>query len=107
MRIEANNSNQIFIDFLKSLVNEANMYGKINMPAYIRRVETVDNLSDQLYPQDLLTGAITSHSALIGGAILAFMNDTVNDFNHSLLNTMPGMEHCFYWKYCSLYFPSI
>jgi len=49
MRIEANISNQIFIDFLKSLVNDANMYGKINMPAYIRRVETVDNLCDQLY----------------------------------------------------------
>jgi len=95
MRIEANNSNQIFIDFLRSLVNDANMYGKINMPAYIRRVETVDNLCDQLYTQDLLTEAVTSHSALIGRAILAFKNDTVNDFNNSLLNKMPGIEHCF------------
>jgi len=51
MRIEANNSNQIFIDFLKSLVNDANMYGKINLPAYIRRVETVDHLCHQLYPK--------------------------------------------------------
>jgi len=46
LRIEGNNSNQIFIDFLKSPVNDANMYGKINLPAYIRRVEIVDNLSD-------------------------------------------------------------
>jgi len=95
MRIEAKNSNQIFIDFLKGLVNDANMYGKINLPAYIRRVETVDQLCNQLYPQALLTEAITSHSALIGRAILAFKNDTVNDFNNSLLDKMPGIEHRF------------
>ena len=51
MRIEAINSNQIFFNFLKSLVNDANMYRKINLPAYIGRVETVDHLCDQLYPQ--------------------------------------------------------
>jgi len=66
MRIEANNCIQIFIGFLKSLLNDANMYRKINLPAYIRRVETVDHLCDQLNPPALLTEAITSHSALIG-----------------------------------------
>jgi len=65
------------------------------MPAYIRRVETVDHLCDQLYPHNSLTEAVTSHRALIGRAILAFKNDTVNDFNNSLLNKMPGIEHCF------------
>ena len=95
MRIESNNSNQIFIYFLKSLVNDANMNGKINLPAYIRRVDTVDHLCNQLYPQALLTEAVTSHSALIGRAILAFKNDTVNDFNNSLLDKMPGTEHRF------------
>jgi len=95
MRIEDNNSNQIFINFVKSLVNDANMYGKINLPASIRRVETVDHLCHQLYPQALLTEAVTSHSALIGRAILAFKNDTVNDFNNSLLDKMAGTEHRF------------
>jgi len=42
-----------------------------------------------------LTEAVTSHSALIGRAILAFKNESVNDFNNSLLNEMPGIEHCF------------
>jgi len=60
------------------------MYGKINLPAYIRRVETGDNLCNQLYSQALLSEAVTFHSALIGRAILAFKNDTVNDFNKSL-----------------------
>jgi len=95
MRIEANNSNQICIDFLKSLVNDANMYGKINLPAYIGRVETVGHLCDQLYPQALLTEAVTSHRALIGRAILAFKNDTVNDFNNSHLDKRRGTEHRF------------
>jgi len=95
MRIEANDSNQIFIGFLKSLVNDLNMYGKISLPEYIRKVETVDLLCDQLYPQALLDEAVTSLSALIGRAILAFKNDTVTDFNNSLLDKMPGTEHRF------------
>jgi len=95
MRIEANNSNQIFIGFLKSLVNDANMYGKIPLSEYIRRVDTVDLLCDQLYPQALLNEAVTFYSALMGRAILAFKNDTVSDFNNSLLDKMPGTEHRF------------
>jgi len=95
MRIQANDSNQIFIDFLKSLVNDLNMYGKISLPKYIRKVETVDLLCDQLYPQALLYEAVTSHSALLERAILAFKNDTVTDFNNSLLDKMPGTEHRF------------
>ena len=75
MRIEANNSNRVFIGFLKSLVNDSTMYGKIAIPDYIRRVISIDQLCDQLYPQALLNEAVTSHSALIGKAILAFKND--------------------------------
>ena len=95
MRIEANNSNQIFFNFLKSLVNDANMYRKINLLAYIGRVETVDDLCDQLYPQALVTEPVTSHSSLIQTVLLAFKHDTVNDFNNSLLDKMPGTEHHF------------
>jgi len=95
MRIEANNSNQIFFNFLKSLVNDANMYRKINPLAYIGRVETLDHLCDQLYPQALLTEAVTSHSSLIRRVLLAFKHDTVNDFNNSLLDKMPVTEHRF------------
>jgi len=95
IRIEAHNSNEICIGFLKSLVNDLNIYGKIFLPEYIRKVETVDLLCDQLYPRALLDEAVKSHSTLIGRAILAFKNDTVNDFNHSLLDKMPGTEHRF------------
>jgi len=95
IRIEAINSNQIFFNFLKSLVNDANMYRKINLLAYIGRVETVDHLCDQLYPQTLLTEAVTSHSSLIRRVLLPFKHDTVNDFNNSLLDKMPRTEHRF------------
>jgi len=42
-----------------------------------------------------LTEAVTSHGALIGRANLAFRNDRVNNFNNSLLNEIPDIEHYF------------
>ena len=95
MRIAANSVNQFFIDFLKGLVSDPTKFGKIQLPQFIRKVSTIDELCDKLYPQGLLHEAVTSHGALIGGAILAFKNDTVNDFNDILLDRMPGIEHRF------------
>jgi len=45
--------------------------------------------------QALLTQAVTSHSALIGKAILAFKNDTMYYLNSTLLDKMPGTKHRF------------
>ena len=42
-----------------------------------------------------MNDAVNSHRSLIGRAILAFRNDTVNDFNDVLLDQMPGEEHRF------------
>jgi len=95
MRIAANSANQLFIDYLKGLVSNPTQFGKIQLPRFIRRVSTIDELCDELYPQALLQEAVTSHSTLIGRAILAFKNDTVNDVNDRLLDRMPGTEHRF------------
>ena len=95
MRIAANSANQFFIDFLKSLVCNPSQFGKIQLPQFIRKVSTINELCQELYPQALLQEAVTSHSALNGRAILAFKNDTVNDFNDMLLDRMPGTEHRF------------
>ena len=95
MRIAANSANLFFINFLKSLVTNCTLFGKIQLPQFIRKVFTIDELCDELYPQALLHKAVTSHSALIGRAILAFKNDTVNDFNDKLLDRMPGTEYRF------------
>jgi len=40
-----------------------------------------------------LNEAVKIDSSLVGKAILAFPNDTVNDFNNVLLERMPGEEH--------------
>lgn len=95
MRIAANSANQFLIDFLKDLVSNPTKFGKIQLPQFIRKVSTINELCDELYPQALLHEAITSHSTLIGRAILAFKNETVNDFNDMLLDKMPGIEHRF------------
>jgi len=42
-----------------------------------------------------LTDAVNRHEALIARAILAFRNDTVNDFNDLLVDRMPGEEYRF------------
>jgi len=42
-----------------------------------------------------LNDAVISHGVLIGRAILAFRNDTVDDFNTMLIDRIPGQEYCF------------
>jgi len=95
MRVIASDANQVFLTFLKEMVSNLQLHGQLELPRYIRPVSTVDQLCDQLYPQSLLNDAVYSHGALIGRAILAFRNETVNDFNESLVDNMPGEEHRF------------
>jgi len=95
MRIIASNANQVFLAFLKVMVTNPLLHRHLQLPSYIRRVSTVDQLWHQLYPQQLLNDAVNRHDALIGQAILAFRNDTVNDFNDVLVDRMPGEEYRF------------
>jgi hypothetical protein len=95
MRVIASDANGVFLTFLHDLVANPLHHGQLQLPGYIRQVSTVDQLCDLLYPQALLNDATTTHCALIGRAILAFRNDTVNDFNNVLLERMPGQEHQF------------
>ena len=95
MRVIASEANQVFLTFLRDLVLNPQLYGQLQLPQYIRCVATVDQLCDQLYPQSLLNHAIQSHGALMGRAILAFRNDTGDDFNNVLVERMLGTEHRF------------
>jgi len=95
MRVITSDANQVFLTFLKDMVSNSQLHGQLQLPRYIRIVSTVDQLCDQLYPQRLLNDAVISHGALIGRAILAFRNDTVDDFNNMLIDRMPGQEYRF------------
>lgn len=53
MRIAGNSANQFFIDFLKGLVSNPTKLGKIQLPQFIRKVSTIDEFCDELYPQAL------------------------------------------------------
>ena len=88
-------ANQEFLSFLREMVINSFLYGSMRLPPYIRRVSPVDELCDHLYPEALLTEAVTLHGALVGRAILSFHNETVHDFNSVLLEKMPGVEHRF------------
>ena len=86
MRVIACDANQVFLTFLKDMVSNHQLHGQLELPRSIRRVSTVHQLCDQLYPQALLNDAVYSHGALIGRAILAFRNETVNEFNDVLVD---------------------
>jgi len=88
-------ANQVFLTFLKDMVSNPHLHGQLQLPRYIHHVSTIDQLCDQLYPQALLNDAVNSHRSLIGRAILAFCNETVNHFNNVLVDRMPGQEHRF------------
>jgi len=95
MRVVASQVNQVFLTFLRDLVRNPQLHAQLPLPAYIRRLSTVKQLCDQLYPQPLLNNAVECHTALIQRAILAFRNDTVDDFNNLLVERMPAVEHRF------------
>ena len=88
----ASDANQFFLTFLKDLVTNPLLHANHQLLRYILHVSTVDQLCDS---QQLLNNAVNNHQALIGRAILAFRNDTVNDFNDVLVDRMPGEEICF------------
>jgi len=95
MRIIASNAKLVFLAFLKVMVTNPLLHGHLQVPSYIRRVSTVDQLCHQVYPQQLLNNAVNHHDALIGQGILAFRNNTVNHFNDVLVDRMPGEEYRF------------
>ena len=51
MHIIASNGNQGFLAFLKVMVTNPLLHGHLQLPSYIRRVSTVDQLCHQRYPQ--------------------------------------------------------
>jgi hypothetical protein len=65
MRMVASEANQVFLTFLSDMITNRNLHGKLQLPAYIRRVSTVDQLCDQLYPQSLLNQAVTTTVPLL------------------------------------------
>ena len=71
------------------------MFGNIQLLQLICKVSTIDDLCDELYCQALLHEVVISHGALIERALLAFKNDSVNDFNNVLLNRIAGINYRF------------
>ena len=95
MHIITSEANQKFLSFLQEMVTNPFLYDRMLLPPYIHKVSTVDQLCDYLYPQTLLNESVTVHDALVGRAILAFHNETDNNFNNVLLERLPGLEHRF------------
>ena len=89
-------TNQEFLTFVDSLVQNPDMYGKIQIPDMIHLVRSIELLSEKVYPPAFLLHAAENANAFTGYAILAFRNDTVNDFNNKMIDNMPGTLQIFH-----------
>ena len=68
----------------------------LQLPSYINRADTVSSLCTAIYPPELLHNAPFSHESFKGRSILAYRNDTVTEFNSTLIAEMPGQMHLFH-----------
>jgi len=77
------------------MITNSLLHGKLQLPANISQVSSVDQQCNCLSLHSLLNKTGTIHSSLAVRAILALSNNTGNDFNHVLLGCIPGEEHMF------------
>jgi len=89
-------ANQQFFTFLQGLVHNPEMYGKLQIPAMIHTVSSVELLCHSVYPPEVLLNAVNNPDPFTGCAILAYRNDTVDDFNNRMISAMPGELHTFH-----------
>lgn len=89
-------ANQEFLTFVDSLAYNPHLYRKIQIPDMIHLERSIELLCEKVYPPELLLHATEYANAFTGRAILAFRNDTVNDFNNKMIDDMPGILHVFH-----------
>jgi hypothetical protein len=71
------------------------MNGPIVLPSYIRRLHSITAFCDEVFPPVLIQQAHLNHDIFRGRAILSFRNDTVTEFNDSMLLKLRGPVHYF------------
>ena len=96
MRVVQGNTNSDFATFLSSMSYSKDMYGNISLPAYIRRLHSLDAFCDLVFPPALVQNAHHNPESFKGRAILSFRNDTVTQFNERLLHGLSGTMYYFH-----------
>ena len=92
MRVRQGMLNEQFASFLLAMSYTPAMYGRLELPSYIRHESDLDAFCEQVFPKDLCRTAATDANAFANRAILALRNDTVEEFNTLLLQHIPGEE---------------
>jgi hypothetical protein len=96
MRVTPGNMNAEFAAFLSSMSYSPDMHGVIRIPPYIRRVHSLKDFSDEVFPPSLILAAHRDYNSFKGRAILSFRNDTVTEFNNNLIMNIEGTMHIFH-----------
>jgi hypothetical protein len=90
MRVQDDEANRRFAEWLRNLSYDPQFYGKITLPPGIKQFRRIEDMYAWMYPPHLLERAVTDYSAFRTSSILSARNDTVTEINERLLNAMPG-----------------
>ena len=92
MRVRGTSSNDAhFKDWLYRMTYSPEMQNKsIPLPHYIYNTSSLNNLIERVYPMVVLSDALNSSQRLYKSAILTTRNDTADELNGKILDSMPG-----------------
>jgi len=96
MRVQAEINNHAFTTWLSTMSYDPTMHNHFILPSYLQIYTQCSDLIDFVYPSTLLQTASTDFNIFSNRCILAFHNDTVNQFNALILESLPGMSSVFH-----------
>lgn len=86
MRVRNGPHDQPFVRWISELPYNPSLNGPVILPEYISQLGSISLLIDQIYPEPLLTQAISNFDVLNGRAILTTLNTSVTELNTLILS---------------------
>jgi len=96
MRVQQGADNITFASWLGEMSYKPTLYGPITLPPYIQAYTQVPELIQFVYPPTVLAAAQNDFTVFSNRCILAFLNETVNQFNTTVLEQLPGQTQTFH-----------
>ncbi|KAG7664739.1 uncharacterized protein J8A68_001694, partial [[Candida] subhashii] len=91
MRLGRSSEDVAYANWLSRMPYDQNLHGSIKLPDYINQVNSIDDLLESIFPQDLfLSGLADPVQYFSERAVLAIKNERVKDLNDMLLERLPG-----------------
>jgi len=96
MRVQAGLNNIYFASWLHDISYKPMLIDILSLPSYIQAYTQPEDLIHFVYPTNILVNALQDIQVFANRCILAFHNDTVNQYNTAVLDKLPGEAQTFY-----------